>query len=315
MAIPLLIAVDIEPEHLESLAAAGFDPVVVPGRAERAAFIRAQGAGIRGVLTNGSTGLDAAEMAALPRLEIVCAQGAGFEKVDVAAARARGIAVTHGPGTNDASVSDHAMALLLGIARGLVETDAGVRRGEWMASRRPRPTVSGRKLGILGLGTIGEQIARRGAGGFDMTVAYHNRRPRDGAPYLYLPSPTALAGWSDFLVVATPGGAATQHLVDAAVLDALGPEGFLVNIARGSVVDTAALIRALEAGRIGGAALDVVEGEPQVPQGLVGLANVLLTPHIAGRSPEAIKATVDLVIANLAAHFAGRAVLTPVPGS
>lgn len=312
MSIPLLVVIELAPESLSRIENAGFGIHVASKASERAAAIRAAGDSIRAVLTNGSTGISASEIAALPGLEIICALGAGYEKVDLAAARARGIVVTNGPGTNDASVADHAMALLMAIARDVVRADAAVRRGEWATSRRPRPMISGKKLGILGLGNIGEQIARRGSAGFGMTVAYHNRSPRDGSPWLYLPSPAALARWSDFLVVATPGGATTTHLVDAAVLDALGANGFLVNIARGSVVDTTALIEALAHGRIGGAALDVVEGEPTVPSGLAELRNVILTPHIAGRSPEAVQATVQLVIDNLLAHFGGRSILSPV---
>lgn len=145
-----------------------------------------------------------------------------------------------------------------------------------------------------------------------MTIGYHNRRPRENAPFLHFATPMALAHWADFMVVATPGGAGTLHLVDAAVLDALGPEGFLVNIARGSVVDTAALVDALVQAKIAGAALDVVEGEPDVPRELMRLDNVVLTPHVAGRSPEAVAGTVQLVIDNLNAHFGGQPVLTPV---
>ncbi|WP_243389801.1 2-hydroxyacid dehydrogenase [Arboricoccus pini] len=294
------------------IEAEGFEVHYASNASERATIITTRGDGIRAVLTNGSTGFSAGEIAALPKLEIICALGAGYENVDMVAAEARGIVVTHGPGTNDASVADHAMALLMAIARGVVQVDAAVRRGEWAGSRESRPMISGKKLGVLGLGNIGEQIARRGAGGFGMTIAYHSRRRRDGSPWLYLPTPAALAAWSDFMVVAIPGGKTTRHLVDAVVLDALGADGFLVNIARGSVVDTAALIDALKHGRIGGAALDVVEGEPIVPSGLAELRNVILTPHIAGRSPEAVQATIQLVLDNLLAHFGGRPVLTPV---
>jgi lactate dehydrogenase-like 2-hydroxyacid dehydrogenase len=264
------------------------------------------------VLTNGSTGICAADIAALPNLEIICSLGAGFEKVDLDAARARSIAVTNGPGTNDASVADHAMALLMSVVRGIPQANAAVRQGRWARSRQPRPMISGKKLGILGLGNIGMQIACRGIGGFGMTVGYHSRRPRENTPFLHFATPVALAHWADFMVVATPGGAGTLHMVDAAVLDALGPEGFLVNIARGSVVDTAALAQALAQARIAGAALDVLEGEPDVPAELLGLENLVLTPHIAGRSPEAVAATVQLVIDNLNAHFSGQPVLTPV---
>jgi len=172
--------------------------------------------------------------------------------------------------------------------------------------------ISGKRLGLLGLGTIGMQIARRATGGFGMSIGYHNRKPLADTPHLYFSTPAALARWCDFLMVATPGGATTVHLVDANVLEALGPDGFLINIARGSVVDTAALGEALKHRRIAGAALDVIEGEPNVPEAITRLSNVILTPHIAGRSPEAIAATLQLVLDNLSAHFQGVPVLTPV---
>jgi lactate dehydrogenase-like 2-hydroxyacid dehydrogenase len=312
MSTPLLVTIELEPQAISRLEAAGYRLLTGLDRTERARLIAAEGEGIRAVLTNGSTGFDAAEIAALPRLEIVCALGVGYEKIDLEAARARGIVVTNGPGTNDAAVADHAMALLLAAARGIVGADRAVRRGEWKQARQLRPQIAGKKLGILGLGNIGAQIAHRAAAGFAMSVAYHNRKPREGISWLHLASPVALAAWADFLVVATPGGAATRHLVDAAVLAALGPQGFLVNIARGSVVDTAALIDALRREAIAGAALDVIEGEPVVPAELAALSNVVLTPHIAGRSPEAVQAMADLVIENLTAHFAGRPLLTPV---
>lgn len=312
MPIPLLVVIELEPDSLSKFAAAGFELHIAPNALERAKAIRIVGAGIRAVLTNGSTGLDAVSIAALPKLEIICALGAGYEGVDLVAAKARGIVATNGPGTNDASVADHAMALLMTIARGIVQADSAAKRGEWARSRNPRPMISGKKLGILGLGSIGEQIARRGAGGFEMEIAYHNRKPRNGSSWLYQPSPKALAAWSDFLVVATPGGTSTKHLVDAEVLSALGANAFLINIARGSVVDTSALIDALKHHRIGGAALDVVEGEPNVPRELAEISNVIITPHIAGRSPEAVQATVRLVLENLLAHFGGRPVLTPI---
>jgi lactate dehydrogenase-like 2-hydroxyacid dehydrogenase len=314
MPIPLLLLIELAPGSLARVKAAGFDVHLAANPADRARVIGAVGADIRAVLTNGSIGITAADIAALPKLEIICALGAGFERIDLAAARARGLVVTHGPGTNDASVADHTMALLMAIARGIPQADAAAKRGDWARSRQPRPMISGKRLGILGLGMIGRKIAERGVGGFGMAVAYHNRRALPDSPYLYCPTPGALAEWADFMVVATPGGAATARLVDASVLDALGPDGFLINIARGSVVDTGALIDALAQGRIAGAALDVVDGEPEVPEGLAQLGNVILTPHIAGRSPEAIAATGQLVVRNLTAHFAGQPVLTPVPG-
>lgn len=309
MPVPLLIVIALDPEHLARLEAGGFELHVAVNNPK---LIEAVGPVIRAVLTNGSTGLSAEQIAALPKLEVICALGAGYENINLAAAAARGVIVTNGPGVNNASVADHAMMLLMAIARGVVQVDAAVRRGEWAQSRQMRPSISGKKLGILGLGSIGEQIARRAGLGFGMTIGYHSRRPRDGSPPLYFPSPVALAEWSDFLIVATPGGVATAGLVDAAVLDALGAQGFLVNIARGSVVDTNALIDALERGRIAGAALDVIEGEPNVPSAILKQPNVIFTPHIGGRSPEAVLATVQLALDNLQAHFNGRPVLTPV---
>lgn len=310
--IPLLVLNPLDAERVARIEAGGFTPRLALGPAARAAAI-AEMPGLRAVLTNGATGFTAAEMDALPKLEIICAIGVGHENIDVAAARARGITVTYGPGTNAPSVADHAMALMLALLRGVPQADAAVKRGEWMGARAPRPLVSGKRLGILGLGEIGLLIAGRAAAGFAMEIAYHNRRPRAGCQHAWMESVPALAAWADVLMIAAPGGASTRHLVDAAALDALGPTGFLVNIGRGSVVDQAVLITALRQGRIAGAALDVVDGEPTVPPEMLSLPNLIITPHIAGRSPEAILATALLVVENLQAQFAGRPVRTPVP--
>jgi len=307
----LLVLVEQTPEHLAMLEAAGFALHLATTTQQREAILATQAHEIQAVLTNGTTGLHADMIAALPSLEIVCAQGVGYDQLDLDAARARGIVATHGPGTNDSSVADHALALLLAAARHVPQSDAAIRRGEW--SRKERPSVSGKKLGILGMGRIGQGIARRAAGGFEMQIGYVSRHPHDIEHYRYFDDPVALAAWCDFLVVAIPGGAATRHLVGPVVLDALGAEGFLINIARGSVVDTSALIEALAQHRIAGAALDVIEGEPHVPAALLQLDNVILTPHVAGRSPEAVEATVRLVLDNLHAHFSGQPLLTPIP--
>ena len=307
----LLVLVEQTPEHLAMLEAAGFALHLATTTQQREAILATQAHEIQAVLTNGTTGLHADMIAALPSLEIVCAQGVGYDQLDLDAARARGIVATHGPGTNDSSVADHALALLLAAARHVPQSDAAIRRGEW--SRKERPSVSGKKLGILGMGRIGQGIARRAAGGFEMQIGYVSRHPHDIEHYRYFDDPVALAAWCDFLVVAIPGGAATRHLVGPVVLDALGAEGFLINIARGSVVDTSALIEALAQHRIAGAELDVIEGEPHVPAALLQLDNVILTPHVAGRSPEAVEATVRLVLDNLHAHFSGQPLLTPIP--
>ncbi|MNJ45049.1 Glyoxylate/hydroxypyruvate reductase B [compost metagenome] len=262
------------------------------------------------MLTRGPLGLTADEIAALANLKIICVIGAGYEQVDLAAAAVRGITVTNGAGANANAVADHAMALLLAVVRDIPRADASTRRGEW--NRVISPSVSGKRLGILGLGAVGLAIAKRAAQGFDMQVNYHNRNPRQDAPYHYCESPLALAQASDFLIVATPGGATTRQLIDTPVLEALGADGFLVNIARASVVSTADMVQALRTGVIAGAALDVFDDEPAVPEALKALGNVVLTPHVAGQSPDAAHDTVQLVLKNLQAFFAGEPVLTPV---
>nr|WP_314073344.1 2-hydroxyacid dehydrogenase [uncultured Roseococcus sp.] len=313
MPIPLLVQIPLDPLRLARIAAAGFEIHHAPTPAERAEMIPRLAPVLRAVLTNGATGMSAEAIATLPKLEIICCIGVGHETVDLRAARARGIRVTNGPATNDVTVADHTWALILSIARNIPGADAAVRQGEWMNARGPRPIVFGKRLGIIGLGNIGRQIAERGERGFDMEIAYHNRTRRPESPYAYLPSVKALAEWADYLVIAAPGGAGTRHLVNAEVLEALGPQGFLINIGRGSVVDTEALVAALHDGRIAGAAIDVVDGEPEVPPTLAAAPRLIITPHIAGRSPEAMMATASLVAANLQAHFAGEPVKTPVP--
>lgn len=265
------------------------------------------------LVTSGVIGCTAAEMAALPALGLVACLGTGFEKVDLAAARARGIVVTHGAGANAAAVADHAMALLLAALRRIVPLDRATRAGQWRQGAAPRPIPTGKRLGILGMGAIGERIARR-AQGFEMPVTYHARTERPGLPWAYAPSVLALAEAVDHLVVAVPGGAATRHLVDAAVLRALGPQGILVNVGRGTVVDTAALVAALEAGELAGAALDVFEEEPAIPPALAAREDVVLTPHVAAWAPEAREATVALVRDSIGRFERGEPVGNAVPG-
>lgn len=290
---------------------ARFEVIHAPDASAAAAAIAAHGARVDVVLTNGSTGLSAAAIAAMPRLTLVAALGAGHENVAVAEARARGITVVNGAGSNAACVADHAFALLLAAVRRIVALDGACRAGLWRDQLEVPPNFSGRRLGLLGLGAIGAQIARRAAG-FDLQVGYHTRTPRADSGHRHFDSVLALAQWCDDLVVALPGGAATRHLVDAAVLRALGPGGMLVNIARGSIVDTVALDAALAAGELGGAALDVYEGEPTPPAALLRFPNVILTPHVAGTSPQATAASIDLFLENARRHFAGEPVLTPI---
>ena len=316
MAIGVLALVRLSPERVAGLTAAGYAVREGAKYASRIDALR-DGGDVRAVLTNGRGGLGGGEMEMLPNLEIVCAVGAGYEAVDLDKARSRGIAVANCPGTNASAVADSAMMLLMASTRHLLQADRFVRAGGWQEQWRvDTPTLSGKRLGILGLGTIGSQIAHRAARGFDMEVGYHNRTDVTGSSYRYFASLIELATWADFLVVAAPGGAGTRHLVNAGVLAALGPKGYLVNIGRGTVVDTAALIDALQAKRIAGAGLDVVEGEPSVPPRLPELLqfeNVVITPHCAGRAPEARDAATAVILANLNAHFAGKPLPHPVP--
>ena len=306
----LLVLIRLNDESRACIEAA-FDVIYAPDPVSRAEAIASHGATVRVVLTNGTTGVKAAEVDQLPKLELISALGAGYENLPLDHARARNIVLVNGAGTNDHCVADHAFALLLAVVRDVPQLDRAAREGVWRDTLPMHPNVSGKRLGILGLGNIGQKVARRGAG-FDMELGYHNRKPREGESMRYFDSATALVQWCDFLVIATPGGPGTQHLVNKAVLDALGPHGFVVNVSRGSVVDTAALADALKAGSIAGAGLDVYEGEPHLPEALRELRNVVLTPHVGGRSPEAIMASVQNFITNATRHFAGERVLTPI---
>jgi lactate dehydrogenase-like 2-hydroxyacid dehydrogenase len=298
------------------LTAAGYTVREGKKYANRMDAVREAGDSVRAVLTNGRGGLSGDEMALLPKLEIVCTVGAGYEAVDLDTARSRGIAVANSPDTNASAVADSAMMLLMAATRHLREADRHVHAGGWQEQWRVQPpTISGKRLGILGMGTIGGKIAHRAARGFDMDVGYHNRTAVTGSSYRYFDTPIELATWADFLICAAPGGAGTRHLVNADVLTALGPKGYIVNIGRGTTVDTAALIDALQSKRIAGAGLDVLEGEPAVPPilpELLKFENVVVTPHCAGRAPEAQTAATALILDNLNAHFAGKPLLSPV---
>ncbi|MBF7981059.1 MULTISPECIES: 2-hydroxyacid dehydrogenase [Rahnella] len=313
MTIALLSHIELDAGYPERFEAAGYSLHFATTPEQRANIDPDIARSIRAILTIGTIGVSAAEIAALPALEIICAQGVGFEHIDVVAAKQRGILVTHGPGTNSSSVADHTLALMLAITRRIPQFDAAVRAGEWKKTRWNVDGMAGKRLGIIGLGNIGALIARRAAGGFDMDVGYHNRRAQENSPYQYFPGVTELAAWADYLVVATPGGAHTTRLVNAQVLQALGENGYLINISRGSVVDSDALIASLQRREIAGAALDVVDGEPKVPAEMLTLDNLVLTPHVAGRSPESVENMMTLVQSNLDAFFSGQPVVTPVP--
>ncbi len=256
--------------------------------------------------------VDAEFIERLPELKLIAVFGAGYDRVDIAAARRRGIAVANTPGVTDAAVADMAMALLLATARQVCAADRFVRAGRWPHGRFPLvPQFSGRRLGIFGLGRIGEAIAKR-AIGFDLEIGYHNRRRQPELPYRYFDGLAALAAWSDYLVVACPATPDTRGRVDAEVLQALGRAGILVNIARGSIIDENALVGALESRAIAGAGLDVFEHEPEVPAALTGRDDVVLTPHVAGGTLETWRAAEEAVIANLVSFFETGRPLTPV---
>jgi lactate dehydrogenase-like 2-hydroxyacid dehydrogenase len=257
--------------------------------------------------------VDAALMSRFPQLQIVASFGVGYDHIDAAWAGRHGIIVTHTPGVLDDEVADLAMALTIAIVRKLPQAERYLREGRWRAAPYPlTASLRGRTMGILGLGRIGKAIAQR-AVAFGLGVVYHGRAPQAGAPYLYHPTLEGMARACDILMVCAPGGAQTRHIVDGAVLDALGPDGVLVNVARGSLVDEAALIAALQEARILGAGLDVFQNEPNVPAELLALDNVVLTPHVGSASHHTRQAMADLMIANLESWRDGKGPLTPVP--
>lgn len=308
---PLLIIMNPVTQADRDQIAQHFEVIFAPTPEQYAEAVAAHAARVEVVLTIGAIGLTAQQIDALPNLKMVYSMGAGYEKIDLAHARLRGVQVANGAGTNDSCVADHAMGLMIAVIRGIPRLDQLTRQGVWRTQVPLPPNVSGKKLGIVGLGGIGEKVATR-ALAFEMEIGYFNRRPRAGATHRYFSTLDELAQWADVLLVAIPGGDSTYHLINADVLAQLGANGYLINIARGSVVDTAALERALREQTIAGAALDVYEGEPQLPAGLADLTNLVLTPHVAGWSPEAMQLMVDKFLENARRLYAGEPLLTPI---
>ena len=272
---------------------------------------------IRAIFASGESKVTADLIAQLPALEIISVMGVGYDGIDVAAAKAHGVMVTHTPDVLNDDVADLAIALMLSAARQLPAADRYVRAGLWPQGPMPLARkMSGSRIGIVGMGRIGQAIAQR-ALAFNMTVAYTARSAKPALPWAYLPDAVSLAAVSDFLVVITPGGAGTRKLINAEVLAALGAsspqKGILVNVARGSVVDEAALIEALEQGVIAGAGLDVFEAEPNVPERLRALPQVVLVPHIGSATGQTRQAMADLAFDNLQCQLSGQPVRTPVP--
>jgi hydroxypyruvate reductase len=294
-------------EHFELLDAAGKPPSEV--------FSAEQPSGIRAMITAGGTQLPGSVMDTLPQLRAIVCYGTGYDGVDLAAARERHIAVGHSPGANAASVADLAVTLMLAVTRRIVPADEFVRDGSWAASKpspllRAVPGNPGRRVGIYGMGEIGRKIAARMAA-FETEVGYFSRSRHD-LPYRYFESLELLAEWCNVLMIAVRAGADTHHAVNAGILKKLGSDGYVINIARGSVIDEAALAAALADNTIAGAGLDVFEKEPHPQGSLTALPNVVLTPHIGGHTTDSHAAMQDCVIANLEAFFAGQPLAYPV---
>jgi lactate dehydrogenase-like 2-hydroxyacid dehydrogenase len=280
--------------------------------ADPAALLAALAAECEVIVTSGGRGAEAAVMRQLPKLRLVSCFGVGVDAIDRDYCRAHGIAVTNTPDVLTDDVADLAVALMLASLRQVVAADRWVRDGSWVArGAMPLTTaVARRKVGIVGLGRIGSAIAQRCAA-FGTELAYHgpNRKP---VAWTYFADPVAMARWADVLIAACPGGGATRGVVSRAVLEALGPQGHFVNIARGSVVDQPALVELLRGGGLGGAALDVFDDEPNVPRALIDLPHVVLQPHHASGTQQTRTAMGRLALDNVAAHFGGRPLLTPV---
>ncbi|KAL3840885.1 hypothetical protein ACJIZ3_025476 [Penstemon smallii] len=267
---------------------------------------------IKAVVGNGVTGADAELIDSLPHLEIVASHSSGLDKIDLDKCREKGIRVTYTPDALTDEVADMAILLTLATARRICEADRYVRNGEWKnADFKLTTKLSGKSVGIIGLGRIGSAIAKR-AEAFGCSIGYHSRSQKTNSRYKYYPSIIDLATDSEILIVACALTHETRHIVNREVINALGSKGIIVNIGRGSHIDEAELISALVEGRLGGAGLDVLEHEPEVPDLLLGLDNVVLSPHVAASTVETRKAMADLVVENLEAHFTNKPLLTPV---
>jgi lactate dehydrogenase-like 2-hydroxyacid dehydrogenase len=300
---------------------APMEPILAPNYRVRrlwdedpAALLAEAGGEIGAILHAGDVVLDPAFIEAMPNLGLIACVSAGYDGVDVARARAHGVEVTHAPGLNAADAADHALGLIIAAWRGIIEGDALVRSGAWGRgqNRAPCGSLTGKTVGVVGLGAIGEGVARRVAA-CGMKPMWWGPRDKPDAAWPRAQSVLALAQASDILVVAARADAESRGLIDAAVLDALGPRGLLVNVARGSVVDEDALIAALKDGRLGMAALDVFQKEPTPGERWEGVPNVIFTPHSAGKAAETLMKLVVQTLENLRLHFAGEPVLNPVP--
>src|SRR4030088_2768897 len=294
-----------------------FELVDAAGKPPGEIFSAEQLSGIRAMITAGGTPLGAAMMDTMPKLAAIVCYGTGYDGVDLAAAAQRGISVGHSPAANASAVADLAVTLMLAVTRRLLSADDYVRSGSWSSAKpsplmSPQPGNPGRRVGVYGMGEIGRKIAARVAA-FETEVAYFSRSKHD-VPHHYLPSLEALAEWCNILMIAVRAGTDTHHAVNAGILQKLGADGYVVNIARGSVIDQQALVTALADNIIAGAGLDVYAKEPHAPDALTAFPNVVLTPHTGGHTLESHAAMQDCVIANIEAFFAGKALPYPVRG-
>ncbi len=303
---PRLLQIGAVSDRMKARLAAGFDVIRLDD-----ADLAAEGAGIVAIAT--TVGVPAEVMAALPDLKVISSYGVGYDNVPAAKAAERGILVSHTPDVLNDEVADTTIMLWLAVSRKLVPAERWARSGDWerKGAFELTRTVRRRKVGIVGLGRIGLTISKM-AEAFDAEVVYHSRSEKD-APYRYYPDLTEMARDVDVLIVITPGGPGTQHLINREVIDALGPDGILINVSRGSVVDEAALIAALTEKRLGAAGLDVFEDEPKIPDALKAMENVVLLPHVGSATIETRHAMGDLVCENLDQWLKTGRVVTPVP--
>ena len=291
------------PPTIESRLAHDYNVQALWSEADAKEFLQTRGSEFVALATNAISGASRELIAELPTLRVISSLGVGLAAMSLETAKQRGIAVGYTPGVLNDCVADTAFALLMNVARRVSAADRFVRTGQWPNASFPLSSrVSGKRLGIVGMGRVGQVIAKRSAG-FDMTVRYSNLQPVADVAYQYVESLSELADWADFLVIAVAGGAETEHLINAKVLNALGPRGYLINIARGTVVDEAALVDALVNRRIAGAGLDVFANEPHVPQALFELDNVVLLPHVSSATEETRLAMGELFLDNLKIFF------------
>lgn len=307
---PTLLAIGPVMEHVVERQLAEHFTLVGGMDVEEA--IAAHGDAIRAIATRGRLKVDAAMMARLPHLEIVSNFGVGYDTVDAATAAKRGVIVTNTPEVLNEEVADLTLGLLLATVREIPQADRFVRAGKWLNGAYPLGlTLRQRKVGIVGMGRIGKAIARR-IEAFDLPISYHTRTAQADLPYRHYGDLVAMARDVDTLILILPGGASTRHIVNAEVLAALGPDGILINVARGTVVDEQALIAALQAGTIRAAGLDVFEDEPRVPAELIAMDNVVLLPHVGSSTHHTRTAMGQLVVDNILSWFGGKGPLTPV---